>query len=289
MKLISYQFEGGHGIGLLRGDEVIDVRKRIPVDTLRQLLARELLPEVARLGNEPADHLLSELTLLPVIPDPEHIFCVGTNYSDHLKEVQEAGIERPTPKQPALFVRFPETLVGAGAPMLMPVVSEHFDYEAELAVVIGEGGRYIAKEDALRHVAGYTCFNDGSVRDWQFHTSQVTSGKNFVQTGALGPWLVTADEVGDPGALGIECRLQGRVMQRSNTRHMIFDVPTIIAYVSSLVPLKAGDVIATGTPEGVGFSRKPPVFMKPGDVCEIEIERIGVLRNPIRQAHRAET
>jgi 2-keto-4-pentenoate hydratase/2-oxohepta-3-ene-1,7-dioic acid hydratase in catechol pathway len=211
---------------------------------------------------------------------------VGVNYSDHLKEVQDAGIVRPKPKHPSLFTRFPETLVAHGRPMQIPSVSDEFDYEAELAVVIGKGGRYIAEEEALAHVAGYTCFNDGSVRDWQYHSSQVTSGKNFLCTGGLGPWMVTTDEVPDPGCLDIKLLLNGKVLQNSNTRHLIFDVSQIVSYASALVPLKCGDVIATGTPAGVGFSKNPPIFMKAGDICEVQIERIGTLVNRIEKAAR---
>lgn len=279
MKLMTFRTGDEARVGLVVADGVVDIGSRLKVDSLRALIASGRLAEAARFADAPPDHPLSGIKFLPVIPDPEHIFCVGANYADHLKEVQEAGIPRPNAAYPTVFVRFPETLTGHDEDLLKPHVSDSLDFEAELAVIIGTGGRYIDKEDALAHVAGYTCFNDGSVRDWQFHTSQVTLGKNFVRTGGLGPWMVTADEIPDPSGRDIALRLNGAVMQSSNTDHMTFDVPTIIAYLSAAVPLKPGDVIATGTPAGVGFSRKPPVFMKPGDRCEVEIGGIGVLRN----------
>jgi 2-keto-4-pentenoate hydratase/2-oxohepta-3-ene-1,7-dioic acid hydratase in catechol pathway len=185
------------------------------------------------------------------------------------------------PKQPSLFLRLSDTLVAHNAPLLMPKMSNDFDYEAELAIIIGKGGRFIDEKRALDHVAGYSCFNDASVRDWQFHSSQVTPGKNFPATGGFGPWMVTSDEVDDPHKLSIKLVLNGKTMQDGNTSDLIFSIPKIIAYISQFVALKPGDVIATGTPAGVGFSRKPPVFMKAGDICEVHIEKVGVLRNPV--------
>ena len=239
------------------------------------------MSEAAALQGDLADCRLADITLLPVIPDPVHFYCVGTNYADHLKEVQDAGVARPTPKAPALFTRFPETLAAKRQPILIPRVSDSLDYEGELAVVIGKAGRYIAEGEALGHVAGYACFNDASVRDWQFHTSQVTSGKNFFQTGGFGPWMVTVDEVPDPQVLTITTRVNGRTLQHGSTRDMIFSGAQIIAYASALIPLVPGDVIATGTPSGVGFSRKPPLFLLDGDVCEVTVEGVGTLTNPV--------
>ncbi len=284
MKLISFEHEGRSNVGVLTARGIVDLGRRLGVVGLKDLLTQELLPAALRAALEEPDLQLADVRLAPVVPDPSHFYCVGVNYRDHLNEVRAAGVQRKEPEHASLFIRFPETLVASGALLLLPKVSDQLDYEAELAVVIGKGGRYIAKADALDHVAGYTCFNDASVRDWQYHSSQVTSGKNFEGTGALGPWLVTADEIEDPQNLKIELRLNGTVMQSSNTGRMIFDVASIIAYASALVPLKPGDVIATGTPEGVGFSRTPPVFMKPGDVCEVEIQHIGVLRNRVEKA-----
>jgi 2-keto-4-pentenoate hydratase/2-oxohepta-3-ene-1,7-dioic acid hydratase in catechol pathway len=209
---------------------------------------------------------------------------VGVNYEDHLREVQAAGVSRPRPKQPSLFIRFPETFVAHGMPLISPKVSDSFDYEAELAIIIGKGGRYISREAAMDHVAGYSCFNDGSIRDWQFHSSQVTSGKNFLGTGGFGPWLVTPDEIGNVGALSVRLTVNGKVLQDGNTSDMLFDVATIVSYASAFLPLQPGDVIATGTPAGVGFSRRPPIFLKAGDICEVEIEKIGTLRNTVIKA-----
>jgi len=221
---------------------------------------------------------LAEVELLPVVPRPGKVVCLGLNYAEHAKE---GGFQ--VPDYPALFLRVSTSLVGAGAPIVRPHCSVTLDYEAELAIVIGRGGRHIREADALSHVGGYTVFNDASVREFQRRTAQWTPGKNFDQTGALGPELVTPDEL-PPGAKGlrIQSRLNGTVLQDGNTGDMIFGVARIIAIVSQVMTLETGDVIATGTPSGVGHARQPPLWMKHGDVCEIEIEGIGILRNPIR-------
>ena len=205
------------------------------------------------------------------------IICVGLNYRDH---AGESGMQ--VPEYPTLFARFASSLIAHGAPIVRPPESERLDYEGELVAVIGKGGRRIAKADALDHVAGYSIFNDGSIRDFQLRTPQWTMGKNFDGTGAFGPVFVTADEL-PPGARGlkIETRLNGQTMQSGSTDDLIFDVATLVSLISAGITLEAGDIIVTGTPSGVGAARKPPVFMKAGDVCEIEIEKIGVLRNRI--------
>jgi 2-keto-4-pentenoate hydratase/2-oxohepta-3-ene-1,7-dioic acid hydratase in catechol pathway len=182
---------------------------------------------------------------------------------------------------PTVFVRFASSLAAPGAPLELPGASDQLDYEGELAVVIGRPGRHIAPADALGHVAGYSCFNDGSVRDWQRHTTQFTPGKNFDRTGSFGPWLVTADEIGDPRSLTLTTRLDGEVVQHSSVDLLIFDVPTLLAYLSTFTELRPGDVIATGTPGGVGMARSPQRWMRPGEVVEVDIERVGVLRNTI--------
>jgi 2-keto-4-pentenoate hydratase/2-oxohepta-3-ene-1,7-dioic acid hydratase in catechol pathway len=279
---VTYEIGGAQKIGRVTDGGIVDIGRQIGINSMRELLSSGRLADVAAFEDLKPDHLLEEIKFSPVVPDPRHIYCVGVNYSDHLQEVLNAGIPRTVPKQPSLFIRFAETLTGHEQPLIVPRVSRQLDFEAELAIVIGTGGRYIAKDQALSHIAGYACFNDGSVRDWQFHTSQVTSGKNFMGTGAFGPWMVTADEVPDAAALDIKLLLNGQVLQSSNTRHLIFDIPTIISYASALVPLVPGDVIATGTPAGVGFSRNPPVFMKEGDICEVQIEGIGTLRSSVR-------
>ncbi len=220
---------------------------------------------------------LADMELLAPLRAPGKIICIGLNYADHSKE---SGFD--TPGYPAIFSRYASSLMGAGAPMLRPKVSEQLDYEGELAVVIGKAGRHIPKESALEHVLGYAVFNDGSVRDYQFKSAQWTMGKNFDATGAFGPTLVTADEL-PAGAKGLKLhtRLNGQVVQEANIDDMIFDVATLISLLSVAHRLEPGDVIVSGTPAGVGLARKPPLWMKPGDVCEVEIEGVGLLRTPI--------
>ncbi len=220
---------------------------------------------------------LAKVKFLPPLPAPPKIICVGLNYRDHSAE---SGFKQPD--YPTLFTRFSTSLVGHGAPVIRPKVSDKFDYEGELVAVIGEGGRHIAKENALDHVIGYSLFNDVSVRDYQFKSPQWTVGKNFDGTGPFGPVFVTADEL-PPGAKGLRLRtrLNGEIMQDANTDDMVFDVATLIATISEAITLESGDVIVTGTPSGVGQSRKPPVFMKAGDRIEVEIEKIGILSNPV--------
>jgi 2-keto-4-pentenoate hydratase/2-oxohepta-3-ene-1,7-dioic acid hydratase in catechol pathway len=279
MKIISYLHGGKPTFGFVMGNAVIDAG-RIVADryaSLRAVLAADALQTVAEacLDTTP-DTAIDDVTFLPVIPGPAKIFCVGLNYEAHREETGRDSLPHPT-----IFTRFADTLVGHGQPIVRPEASGLLDYEGEMAVIIGKGGRHIARGDAMDHVAGYSCFNDGSVRDWQNHSSQFTAGKNFPATGGFGPWLVTQDEVGDPHALDIETRLNGETMQASNTDKLIFDIPTLIEYLSTFTPLAPGDVIATGTPSGVGFKRKPPVYMQPGDEAIVEIEKVGILRNPI--------
>lgn len=217
--------------------------------------------------------------LLPVIPNPGKIFCVGLNYTSHVAEMK-----RPDADHPAIFVRFADSLAAAGDALQRPAFSDRFDYEGELAIVIGKGGRHISQADAFDHVAGYACFNDGTVRDWQRHTHQWTPGKNFPATGAFGPSLVPADEVGDVNALTLQTRLNGQIVQQASLADLIFTIPVIVEYLSRFTPLAAGDVIATGTPGGVGDKRNPPLYMKDGDLVEVEITGLGILRNTVAQA-----
>jgi 2-keto-4-pentenoate hydratase/2-oxohepta-3-ene-1,7-dioic acid hydratase in catechol pathway len=221
---------------------------------------------------------LNSIRIKPPVPRPPKILCVGLNYDDHL---EESGLKKPV--YPEIFARFATSLIAHGEPIRRPRESSALDYEAELAVVIGRGGRRIPRDSALDHVAGYSLFNDATLRDFQLRTPQWTMGKNFDGTGAFGPWLVTPDAV-PPGArkLRIQGRLNGRVMQDASTDRLIFSVPDLIAMISAAISLEPGDVIITGTPGGVGVARKPPVFMKPGDVFEVEIEGMGVLRNPVQ-------
>ena len=220
---------------------------------------------------------LDAVTVLPPLPAPGKIICVGLNYVDHSLE---SGFQPPA--FPTIFTRFASTLIGHGAPILRPVLSEQLDYEGEMVAVIGKGGRHITKEAALDHVIGYSVFNEASVRDYQSKGPQWTLGKNFDATGAFGPVFVTADEL-PPGGKGLrlQTRLNGQVVQTASTDDMIFDVATIIAFVTEALTLSPGDIIVSGTPAGVGMARKPQLFMKPGDVCEVELERVGLLRNPI--------
>ena len=231
----------------------------------------------ALLGGTPID--VAAVEVLPPLHAPGKVICVGLNYREHAIE-SGMGI----PEHPTLFVRFPSNLIGAEEPILRPAESDRLDFEGELVAVIGKKGRRIAEADALGHVFGYSIFNDGSIRDFQLRTSQWTMGKNFDGTGAFGPTLVTADEL-PPGARGLklETRLNGQVMQSSSTADLIFDVARLVSLISVGITLLPGDLIVTGTPSGVGAARKPPVFMKPGDTCEVEIERLGVLRNPVMQ------
>ncbi len=215
---------------------------------------------------------------LPPIPSPEKVICVGLNYADHARE---GGLEPP--KVPVIFSKFPTAVRGHGDPIELPRVSREVDYEAELVVVIGVGGRQIAEDRARRHIAGYCCGNDVSARDWQLRKpgGQWLLGKSFDSFAPFGPALVTADEIADPNHLAIQLRLNGRVMQDSSTSQFLFGVERLVSYVSEVCTLSPGDVLFTGTPPGVGFARKPPVFLKAGDVVEVEIEGIGVLRNPV--------
>ena len=216
--------------------------------------------------------------MLPPVPNPGKIICVGLNYSDH---AAEANLGIPTSE--ILFLRVPNSIVGHGQAIIRPKASKHFDYEAELMIIIGRKGRNIPKSKTLDYVAGYSVGNEGSIRDYQMKASQWTLGKNFDKTGSWGPDLVTEDEVPKGGkGLHIETRLNGKVLQSSSTKNMIFDAKAIIHAASVAMTLEPGDIIFSGTPAGVGFVRKPPVFMKAGDVCEIEIEGLGILRNPVR-------
>ena len=227
-----------------------------------------------------ADVAIDDLTFLPPLIKAPKILCLGLNYKDH---AAEGGFQ--VPDFPTIFGRFNSSLIGHGAPIIKPPCSDQLDYEAEMVAVVGKGGKDIAKEDALSHIVAYSVFNDGSIRDYQLKTPQWTVGKNFDDTGAFGPWLVTADELPAGGAgLKIETRLNGQTVQSANTSDMVFDVVDTVALLSTCFTLEAGDVLVMGTPSGIGLARKPPLFMKDGDVCEVEIEKIGLLVNPIKAA-----
>ncbi|MCP3734252.1 fumarylacetoacetate hydrolase family protein [Sphingomonas sp. RP10(2022)] len=281
MKLVSFLAGGRPGYGIVTDAGIVDAGARLPDrPDLASLLADP--GPLAALAGAPADHALADVTLLPPIPDSRRIICIGLNYKTH---IAETGHEPPA--HPILFPRYPDSLVGADAPLVRPRVSERFDFEGELAVVIGRPGRHIAAADALAHVAGYACFNDGSIRDFQRHTSQFLPGKNFAASGSFGPWLVTPDEVGDVGALQLTTRLNGEIVQQTGIDDLLFDVPALIAYVSQIWEVRPGDVIATGTTGGVGAARKPPLWMKPGDRVEVAIDRLGTLANTVVEEDQA--
>lgn len=276
MRLASFKVSGTDSYGVVTDDGVIDLGRRLGAPTLRAALAADVLGEIGQIakGAKP-DHRPDEITWLPPIPDPDKIICIGLNYRAH---AAEAGVKPPD--NPSVFIRLRSTLVPHGGALVRPKLSSDMDYEAELAVIIGRAGRHIAEHDALAHVAGYSCFNDASIRDYQFKHS-LAVGKNFFATGGFGPWLVTTDEIADPSRLALRCRLNGVEVQHGSTDDLIFPVPWLISYLSSITPLAPGDVIVTGTPHGVGYARKPPLWMKPGDTVEIDISSIGVLRNTV--------
>jgi len=277
MRLVSFHASSRDSFGVVNDDGIVDLAPRLPeYADLAAVLAAGTLHRVPSLADRDADFALADVQLRPVIPVPGKIICVGGNYAQHLRE---SGRDLPT--YPMLFARFAESLIGAGQPLLVPPESEQLDFECELAVIIGRAGRRIAREDALAHVAGYSCFNDASVRDWQRHTSQFLPGKNFAGTGALGPWLVTADAMPALEDQTMVTRLDGIDVQHARFDDMIFDVPYLINYCSTFIPLQPGDVIVTGTPHGVGAFREPPLWMRPGSMVEVEISGIGVLSNPI--------
>jgi acylpyruvate hydrolase len=281
MRIVHFEKGGAAGIAADDGSGWHGLTEResgFP-STLPELIAQGA--DLLRTGRDllplPAIDL-NAVRILPPVPKPPKILCVGLNYDDHL---EESGLKKPV--YPEIFARFATSLIAHGEPIRQPPESFTLDYEAELAVVIGRGGRRIKRDQALGHVAGYSLFNDATIREFQLRTPQWTMGKNFDDTGAFGPWLVTPDAL-PPGAHGlrIQGRLNGRVMQESSTDKLIFDVSALIEMISVAISLEPGDVIITGTPGGVGAARKPPVFMQPGDVFEVEIERLGVLSNPVR-------
>jgi len=282
MKFVAFMDAGRHGLAVEVGPQTLrgwrEGDPRYP-GNLRPLIAAGE-GAVKRAGEVLADGTeidLAAVTVLPPIGDPEKIICVGLNYREHAAESNVVPPEFPT-----VFARFPSSLVGHGTPMVRPRASTQFDFEGELVAVVGRPGRHIPREQALSHVAGYSIFNDGSVRDIQLRTSQWTLGKNFDQTGACGPSFVTADSL-PAGARGLRLvtRLNGVIVQEASTDELIFDVATLIAEISLALTLQPGDMIVTGTPSGVGMARSPQLFLKPGDTCEVEVEGIGTLRNPV--------
>lgn len=282
MKLMSYAIAGRETWGVVIDDGVAELAAHTGYATLADFIASaDFARRDALVAGLKADAKLADVVYLPVIPRPEKIVCAVRNYMDHHQEVLAAGMQRELSEQPPIFLRVWRSQTPHQGPIVRPNVSESLDWEGELAVIIGQGGRDISEAKAWDHVAGYSCYNDASVREWQFHAKQIASGKNFESTGAFGPWMVTADEIAPGRELKLETRLNGAVVQSSHTGHMIFSIPRLIAYASTIFTLVPGDVIITGTPAGVGWSKKPPQYMKPGDVVEVEIEAIGLLRNPV--------
>lgn len=279
MKLASYQRNGEISFGLAVDGGLIDLPGRAGRSPeLAQALAEGDVVEFASFSRETPDFSFESVKFLPVVPRPQKIIGVGLNYREH---AAETGKELPS--YPTLFVRFADSVVGHREPLICPAASHRFDYEGELAVVIGRPARHVDRARAFDFVVGYTCFNDATVRDWQGHTTQFTPGKNFMSSGAMGPFLTTIDEIPEPSALSLTTRFNGSMVQQVSTGEMIFDVPTLIEYISTFTELLPGDIIATGTPAGVGYRRQPRLYlyMKAGDIVEVEIEGIGTLSNPV--------
>jgi len=273
MRFISFENDGRASWGRVEGNIVIDLGAvdGAPTDMKSAIAAGKL-----DMGTD-APHLArADVRLLPVVPNPSKILCVGHNYESHRVETG-----RDKTKHPSIFTRFADTLIGAEDPIIRPAVSTSLDFEAEVAVVIGKGGRNIPEAEAMDHVAGLACFNDASLRDWQWHTHQFIPGKNFPGTAPFGPELVTLDEITDLDQVRVEAVLNGQVMQSAALDHMLFPIPVIIAYISMFTPLSAGDVIATGTPGGVGAKRTPPIWMKAGDTIEVRVSGVGTLTSRI--------
>ena len=278
MKLASFTVGGKNSYGAVQGDGIVDLGKKLTYPTLLSAIKAGALEELKKAAaGAAADHKLAAVTLDVPMPDIESYICVGRNYKAH---VAEGGAGAKAPDFPSTFLRLRRSVVEHDQPLVVPKVSGDFDYEGELCFVIGKGGRHIKKEDALSHIVAYSILQEGSIRDYQFKHCLIV-GKNFYATGSFGPYLVTADEVGDPAKLDLRTRLNGQEVQHTSTGDLIFDIPYIISYFSSFMPLEPGDVISTGTPEGVGFARKPPLWMKAGDTLEVEISKLGILRNKV--------
>jgi len=280
MKFVTFQGASRADAGVVFGDRVVSLAAAGFADMLAVLASgTEGRASIdAFVSNPPADSTfpLASVRLLAPVPRPPKLICIGLNYRDHAAEARQE-----IPKVPTIFAKFSNVVIGPGEPIVLPKISRKPDYEAEFMFVIGTGGRHIAADDWPRHVFGYTVFNDVSARDFQSVTSQWMIGKTFDTFAPMGPYLVSADEIPDPHALDISLSIGGEVLQHSNTRELIFKIPDLVAYLSSVVTLEPGDVVATGTPAGVGFARKPPRYLKPGDEVIITIEGVGELRNPV--------
>lgn len=283
MRLITFEHNEATSIGALVGDEVVDLcaaDETLPACMIGFIAGGAASLEAAGKAVESGEHRLptGDLTIKAPVSNPEKVLCVGLNYADHAKE---SGMEPPP--EPVMFSKFTSAIIGPGETIVLPEESEEPDYEVELVIVIGEGGRHISEANAMDHVFGYTVGHDVSARDWQLRKpgGQWLMGKTFDTFAPIGPAIVTSDEISDPHNLGIRLRLNGETLQDSNTSQLIFKSEELVAYISQVVTLKPGDLIFTGTPPGVGFARKPPVFLKPGDTAECEIDEIGTLSNPV--------
>ena len=280
MKLASYTRDGAKSYGAVLNDGIFDLKSRLGAKAadLDQFIANDLLAEAqAMVKGQKADFALSEIAFL--LPVSKPVLCIGVNYKSRPGETAGVGVGW---SYPSLFWRKSSAHAPHLQPLLRPPESTLFDYEGEIAVIIGKGGRRISKEQGLAHIFGYSCFNEGSVRDWMKHTTaNVTSGKNFYQSGSFGPWITTADEIADPHDMTIEVRVNGQTRQKDTTANMMRPYEELINYVSTIMPLEPGDVLASGTPVGVGGNLKPPVWLAPGDVVEIEVSGVGTLRNTV--------
>ncbi|MDQ0257156.1 2-keto-4-pentenoate hydratase/2-oxohepta-3-ene-1,7-dioic acid hydratase in catechol pathway [Evansella vedderi] len=278
MKIVSFRHGEKESFGVVINDGIVDLKKKLnnEYSDLKTFLEKGNLEDINIDVND-VQYPLDDVSLLPVIPNPEKIVCVGLNYHAHVEECGETETATPV-----IFFRYPSSQIGHEENLILPKESSQLDFEGEIAVVIGKSGRRISVEDAYNHIAGYSCYNDGSVRDWQLRTSQWGPGKNFDGTGGFGPWLVTRDEIKDGEVLSLETRVNGEVMQSSTTNLLIFSIPKLISFISNFTTLKPGDVIVTGTPGGVGLKREPQFFLKNGDVVEIEVSKVGTLRNTVK-------
>lgn len=281
MKIVSFETDGKTSFGIVKEDAIIDMAGRVDgAHVAEDMLIPDLQAKAAALAaTADADHALGDVTLSIPVTNPEKILCIGVNYANRNAEYND---KTPMPDYPSMFFRVPGSFVGHGAPIVRPPESEQLDYEGEIAIVIGEGGRRIPRETAESHIAALTCLNEGTIRDWLRHGKfNVTQGKNFDSTGSIGPWMVTADEFNGYGDMHIEARVNGEVRQTDTTANLMFDFAYLISYVSTIMTLKRGDIISTGTPIGAGARFDPPIWLKPGDVVEVEASGIGVLRNEI--------
>ena len=280
MKLVSFLRLGEVTFGVETNHGIIDLGERLKnkmrTKSIIELLNTDLMPREEDLENLSPDYSFSDITFLPVIPDPGKILCIGLNYEKHRIETKREESGYPT-----IFTRFSDSQVAHNQYLVKPNASDRFDFEGELAVIIGKGGRNIQEKDAMNHIAGYSCYNDGSIRDWQKHTSQFVPGKNFPKTGAFGPGMVLRQSISDYKKLKIQTRLNNEVVQDACLDQLIFDIPRLIAYCSSFNCLSVGDVIVTGTPGGVGDRRDPPLYLKEGDDIEVEISEVGLLKNHV--------